>query len=80
MTVEIVREALLWCFIINVGLLLCWFLLLWFVHDWVYRVHSKWFRMSVETFDGIHYAGMALFKTAIIFLNLVPFVALCIAG
>ncbi len=36
--------------------------------------------MSVEKFDGIHYSGMALFKTAIILFNLMPYLARRIMG
>lgn len=80
MTVEIVRNALLWCFIINMGLLLWWFVMFICAHDWMYRMHGKWFRLSVEQFDSIHYAVMALYKTSIIVFNLVPFIALSIAA
>ena len=78
MTVDIVRDALLWCFIINMGLLLLWFVMFMFAHDWIYRVHGRWFKLSVEQFDSIHYAGMAFYKTAIFVFNLVPYIALCI--
>ena len=59
---EIVRDTLAWCAVINLGLLLWWFLFLTVAHDWTYRLHGKWFKMSRETFDAIHYGGMAAFK------------------
>ena len=80
MTIEIVRDALLWCFVINMGLLVWWFMFLVFAHDWVYRYHGKWFKLSVEKFDAIHYAGMAFFKIGIFVFNIVPYCALHIAG
>lgn len=80
MTVAVVRGALLWCFIINMGLMMLWFLMFKFAHDWIYRTHGQWFKFSVEQFDTIHYAGMAFFKTCVIVFNLVPFIALCIVG
>ncbi len=80
MTIDVVREALLWCFVINMGLLLWWFAIFTFAHDWVYRVHGKWFKLSVEQFDSIHYAGIAFFKIAIFVFNFVPYIALHIAG
>jgi hypothetical protein len=76
MTIEIVRDALLWCFIINMGLLLWWFVLFTFAHDWVYRFHGKWFKLSEDRFDTINYAGMALFKILIFVFNLIPYIAL----
>ena len=78
MTIDMIREALLWCFVINMGLLLWWFLFLTLAHDWVYRFHSKWFKLSVESFDTIHYAGLAFFKIAIFVFNIVPYLALTI--
>ena len=36
------------------------------------------FNVSVEAFNAIHYAGMALFKIGIFLFNLVPYWALLI--
>ena len=78
MNVEMVHGMLGWCTVINIGLLLWWFLFFWLAHDWMYRFHGKWFKISVEAFDSIHYAGMAVFKLGILLLNLVPYLALLI--
>ncbi|MFC1508151.1 DUF6868 family protein [Candidatus Omnitrophota bacterium] len=80
MTIEMIRTVLGWCSIINMGLLLWWFFVIIVLHDWVYRFHSKWFKLSVEKFDEIHYTGIAFFKIAIFFFNVVPYFALRIAG
>ena len=69
MTIESVREVLGWSTLINYGLLTWWFFFILFAHDWIYRLHSKWFKLSVDQFDAIHYAGMALFKMAILTLT-----------
>ncbi|MGA0032214.1 MAG: DUF6868 family protein [Burkholderiales bacterium] len=61
MTIDIVRDVLLWCTVINYGLLLWWYLTFVLMHDWMYRFHGRWFRLSVEQFDAIHYAGMAVY-------------------
>ena len=76
MNVETVRRALLWCAIINYGILLVWFLFFVLGHDWMYRLHGSWFHLSVEQFDMLHYAGMSVYKIGIILLNLVPYIAL----
>ena len=47
---------------------------------WLKILTSKWFKISVETFDAIHYSGMALFKTAVFLFNLAPYLALRIVG
>lgn len=80
MTIETIRAALGWCAIINMGLLLWWFFAIAILHDWVYKWHSKWFKLSREKFDEIHYAGIAFFKIAIFVFNIVPYFALRIVG
>ena len=76
MTVETLREVLLWCTIINYGVLLLWFLFFWLGHDRMFRWHSRWFRLSLEQFDACHYASMSIYKMGIILFNLVPCIAL----
>jgi hypothetical protein len=65
-----------WCTVINLVVLLLWFLAFSRAHDLLYRVHGRWFRISKETFDAMHYAGMAFYKICIILFNIVPFIAL----
>jgi len=80
MDLHVVRDVLLWCTAINYGVLLCWFLFFVFAHEWMLRVHGRWFRIPVEQFDVIHYAGMAIYKIGILLLSLVPYVALLIVA
>jgi len=80
MSIAMVREALLWCTVINYGVLLVWWLFFLLAHDWIYRLHGRWFHLSVEQFEALHYVGMALFKIGILPLNLVPYIALWIVG
>ena len=79
MTIEMTRKALLWCAVINYGILLVWFLFFALAHDRMYLLHSRWFRLSVEQFDMLHYAGMSIYKIGILLLNVVPYIALDIA-
>lgn len=72
-------KALLWCAIINYGILLVWFLFFMLAHEWMYLYHGRWFRLSAQQFDMLHYAGMLIFELGIILLNLVPYFALGIA-
>ena len=80
MNMDLLRNVLLWCAAINYGLLIVWVLLFILPHDWMYRFYGRWFRLSAEQFDAINFAGMVFFKIGVIVLNLVPYVALCIAG
>jgi hypothetical protein len=80
MSIDMLRDAFLWCAVINYGVLLVWFLFFILARDSMHRLHGRWFRLSVEQFDALHYAGMAIFKLGIILLNLVPYIALRIVG
>jgi len=76
MTPEIVRSVLGWSALINYGVLIVWFLFFIAAHDWMYRYHTKFFTLSVEKFDTVHYGSMAFFKLLVIVFNLVPYLAL----
>ena len=76
MTINMMRAVLGWCSIINLGLLFWWFLVLMFAHDLIYRMHSKWFNLSVERFDAIHYSGITFFKIVVFVFNVVPYFVL----
>jgi len=76
MTAELILSVLGWCTAINLGILMIWFLFFICSHDWLYRFHTKWFKLSEEKFDSIHYASMAFFKLSVFLLNLVPYLAL----
>jgi hypothetical protein len=80
MNVKMAGEVLLWCGVINYGLLLIWFLFFVRAHAWLYRITGRWFRLSVEQFDALNYLGIAVYKIGIILLNMVPYVALRIIG
>ncbi len=80
MDIIFLKHLLGWSFAINFGVLLLWFLFFAFAHDFMYRMHLKLFQMPVETFDAIHYAGLAFHKILIIVLIIGPYVALHLAG
>ena len=80
MSIEMIRNWLLACGLINMGMLMFWGVMFIIAHDWIYKMHSKWFKLSVEKFDSIHYAGMAVFKLCIFVFNFVPYFALLIVA
>ena len=80
MTLELTREVLGWCAIINVGLLIWWSCFIMFAGDFCFRMHSKLFPMTRERFFEIHYAGIMAFKVFVFAVNVVPYVALKIVG
>ena len=76
MTVELLRDALAWSAVLNMGILLWWFLFIVLAHDWVYKVHSKFYNIPIENFNTIHYAGMVFYKICIFTFFIVPYLAL----
>jgi hypothetical protein len=75
MSPDIIKMLLLYSLAFNYVILFIWFGVFSFAHDWIYRLHSRWFRIPIENFDALHYAGMALYKIGIILLNIAPLIA-----
>ena len=80
MTVEAIRAVLGWASLINMGVLLLWFAFFLFARDWMRSVHGKWFNISPDRFDEIHYMMMGFYELAIFVLLLGPYLALRIVG
>ncbi len=80
MNLESLRQFLLICTLLNYVVLLIWFLAFRFAHDALYRMHARWFRLTPEHFDALHYQGMAVYKVGVLLLNLAPYLALLLMG
>lgn len=80
MSIELIRAALGWCILINMGIFLWWFLWFLLARDFMYRMHGKWFKLSEEQFDTVHYAGMGFYKIGIWLFTIAPYLALHIIG
>lgn len=76
MTIDLLRTLLFNCVLINYLILSLWFVIFMFGHDWLYALHSRWFRISPERFDAIHYGAMALYKIGVLLFNLTPLLAI----
>ena len=76
MTVELLKGILAWSALLNMGILLWWFVFIAFADDWVYKVHSKFYTIQREQFNAIHYAGMAFYKICIFTFFIVPYLAI----
>ena len=68
----------MWCTIINGSLLFFWALMFMIMPNMFYRIQTKFFPMSQETFNVIMYGFLGLFKVAFIIFNLVPYIVLLI--
>jgi hypothetical protein len=80
MNPHLLSEFLLWCTILNYLVLLLWFAAFSLAHEWMFKLHGRWFRLTVAQFDALHYGAMAAYKVGILLLNLVPLVALHIVA
>lgn len=80
MTHDGLLRFLLWGAGINYVVLLAWFAAFVFAHDAVYRLHSRWFRLSPAAFDAANYAGVAAYKIGNMLLFVVPALALFLSG
>lgn len=78
MTLQNLKEALLWCFVINYGILVFWFLTVVLHWEWPYDQSAKWFGIPREKVNAINFAGIILYKAGIVLFNLVPYIALSV--
>ena len=76
MTIETIRDILGWSSVINLGLLYWWLFFFIAAHDWLFKLHNRWFRLDLERFDSIHYIGIAFYKLSILMFNIVPYLAI----
>jgi hypothetical protein len=80
MNIAKLQTLLLWCTVINYVILIIWFAAFVLAHDMLFRLQSRWFRLSKEQFDAMNYGSMAVYKIGIMLLNLVPLIALWIVN
>ncbi len=80
MDIDSIRAFFMWCTILNVALLLFSSLICLSAGDWAYRIHSKWFSISRETFNVAIYSFLGLYKIFIFVFNLIPYLGLLIIG
>ncbi len=76
MDVEILTSLLGWSTVINWGILFFWFVMLVVARNWVYQVHTQWFKINKDRFEEIHYQLMGFYKIMIFLFNLVPYIVL----
>ena len=76
MTIKIFTDFFLWCTVINFIFFFISFLMIATMKKFIIRIHGKWYDISEEQFNHIFYNCMLIYKTAIIFFNLVPYIAL----
>jgi hypothetical protein len=76
MDLDLLTKVLGWVSAINLGILIIWFLFFIFARDFIYKIHSKWFKIPDEKFDTIHYCFMGAYELSILLFFLAPYIAL----
>ena len=80
MTLVEVREMLLWCSILNMGLLIFISLLFLVAGKWICRIHAKIWGLPEDKVRISLYRIMSTYKILIFVFNIVPYAALVIIG
>jgi hypothetical protein len=78
--IDTVRTFFMWCTILNGGLLILSAGICALAGDWVYRMNRRWFPLPRDTFNILIYSFIGFFKMLVLMFNLVPYLALVIAG
>jgi len=47
-----------------------------FARNFVFRIHTRWFKIAEERFDEIHYTMMGYYKLMVFVFNVIPYLAL----
>ena len=72
------KQFFMWCTLINLVLMLLSAGFLMFYADKAYGMHSKFFKISRDTFDTVIYCFLGLYKILWFVFNVIPWSALCI--
>lgn len=75
-SIEVVREFLGWCSVINIGLLFISTIMLIAMRGWIANIHAKMTGVSEAELPRIYLEFLGSYKTFIIVFNLVPYIAL----
>jgi hypothetical protein len=76
MNIESMRSFLIWCAVLNYTVLILWFMVFLVFGRQLWQMHSKWFALTKEQFDGYMYQGLMFYKIAVLIFNVAPLAAL----
>lgn len=80
MDIQTLTNFFMWCTIMNGGILILWTVFFLFAPDFIYRIQSRWFPIPREIYNVAIYSFLGIFKIVFLIFNVVPYVALLIAG
>ena len=76
MDIEGLRVFFGWCAIVNIGILIWWFLAVLLMRDFVFNVHKKIFNVPADAMPTIHYCGLGIYKLTTFTFFVVPYLVL----
>lgn len=76
MDIEAIKTFLGWCSIINIAVLLLWSVAIVFARGFVYELNSRWFSLSQQTIEVIHYCGIGLYKIMVFVFFVIPYLVI----
>ena len=76
MTIPQLQQFLMWCSIINIGLLIFSSLMIMAMQGFICRFHGRLFRLPEESVSKALYLLIGLWKISIFLFNIVPWLAL----
>ena len=78
MTITTLKTFFMRNTILNLGIMIVWTIVLASTPNFMYRMQTKWFPMSQESFNVVVYSALAMYRIVFVVFNLVPYVALLI--
>jgi len=75
-SIDIVREYIGWCTVINIGILLIATIFLVLTRAPILKMHAKLFELSQADLSLSYFQFLGQYKLAIYVLNLAPYIAL----
>jgi hypothetical protein len=80
MNLELIRTVLGWCTLFDIVILFVWWGAMCGFGGMIHRLHGRFFKLTREQFDAIHYALMGVFKMGALLLHMIPWLVLHIVG
>jgi len=78
--IELLREILGWCSVVNIAMLFLSSILLTVMRGWIIKIHAKMSGVSEADLPSIYLQFLGSYKIFILMFNLVPYIALRIAA
>ena len=78
MDIALIQRFFFWGAIANYGIVLVWFGSFVLGRNRMHSFHGRWFKLTPEQFDLIHYSGIAVYKILILVFFLIPWIVLAL--